>query len=278
MGGLLKALLIALSLRALTQLFLALAGILQLGTWSASWEEASLAGADVPLNLGLAQAAAVGVLFAMAFPHRQRTTDFLEAVHVRPLVGSVVALCFLAGAALQFDLAEIGNLTQRIWPIPFEELARIHRLLTPSTWWRGITASFAFVVVAPISEELVFRGWLLPSLRQQYGTKIALVWSSVLFGLVHWHPGAPGAVVYATVAGFVLGGVAILTKSTLSAIAMHAGTNAVPLLVPASLVQIEGFNTLSDRIEDIRPAILLVSTAVAAGALWLVWKATRESR
>ena len=276
MGELLKALLIALSLPALTQLFLALAGFLQLGTWSASWVEAAIAGHDVPLNLGLAQAAAAGILFAIAFPHRQRTIDFLEAVHVRPLVGSVVGLCFVAGAALQFDLAEIGNLTQRIWPLSFEELARIHRLLTPTTWWRGVTASFAFVIVAPISEEFVFRGWLLPSLRQRYGTTVALVWSSVLFGLAHYH--WPGAVVYATLAGLVLGAVALWTKSILSSIAMHAGINAVPLLVPASLVQIEGFNTLSHRIEDIRPAILLASTAVAAGALWLVWKATREPR
>lgn len=275
MGGYLRAALIALAIPLLNRIFLALAGFVQLKSTSVSWADAVGAGAEVPLNFALVQAASVGVLFVVAFPHKSRQEGFLESVHVQPLVGSLVALCFVAGLSLQFSLAEIGNLAQEIWPSSFDELARRYRLVTPTTWWAGISTLFAFVLVAPVTEELVFRGWLLPRLQGQYGTPAALVWSSVLFGIVH---GEPGAILYATLGGFILGAVALRTKSTLASIALHAGINATPLLVPVTLVRIEGFNTLSDQVEHISVWLVLISILAAAGLLTILWRSTEDER
>jgi membrane protease YdiL (CAAX protease family) len=194
-------------------------------------------------------------------------------VHVRPLIGGIVALCFIAGAFMQLPLAEVGNLVQEVWPVSFDELARRHRLVNPTTWWGGVSALLALVLVAPVTEELLFRGWLLQDLKAQYGERRALVWSSVLFGLVHIEP---AAVLYAMLGGLVLGAVALRTKSTLASIAMHAGVNALPLLLPATLVRVEGFNTLSQRVEHIHWWLLLLSLAVAGGALAIVWRSTAD--
>jgi len=273
LAGYLKALLIALAFPALIQLFMGLAGFLQLRDWSAPWAEATRAASKAPLNLALVQAAAVGVIFIVAFPHRGREGGLLESVHVRPLVGGIVALCFLAGAFMQLPLAELGNLVQEVWPLSFEELARRHQLLNPTSWWAGMSILIALVIVAPVTEELLFRGWLLPDLNEAYGKVPALVWSSVLFGLVHVEP---SAVLYATVGGLVLGAVALRTKSTLSSIGMHAGVNALPLLLPASLLQVEGFNTLSQKVEHISWWLVLLALAGAAGALSIVWRATAD--
>lgn len=273
MTGYLKALLIALAFPALIQVFMALAGFLQLRAWSAPWAEATRAASQAPLNLALVQAAAVGVIFIVAFPHRGREGGLLESVHVRPLVGWVVALCFLAGAFLQLPLAELGNLVQEVWPLSFEELSRRYQLLNPTSWWAGMSILIALVIVAPVTEELLFRGWLLPDLKEQYGKVPALVWSSVLFGLVHVEP---SAILYATVGGFVLGAVALRTRSTLASIGMHAGVNALPLLLPVSLLRVEGFNTLSQHVEHIRWWLVLLALAGAAGALMIVWRATAD--
>jgi len=273
LAGYLKALLIALAFPALIQLFMALAGFLQLRDWSAPWAEATRAASKAPLNLALVQAAAVGVIFIVAFPHRLREGGLLESVHVRPLVGGIVALCFLAGAFMQLPLAELGNLVQEVWPLSFEELARRYQLLNPTSWWAGMSILIALVIVAPVTEELLFRGWLLPDLNEQYGKVPALVWSSVLFGLVHIEP---SAVLYATVGGLVLGAVALRTKSTLASIGMHAGVNALPLLLPASLLRVEGFNTLSQKVEHISWWLVLLALAGAAGALSIVWQATAD--
>jgi membrane protease YdiL (CAAX protease family) len=143
--------------------------------------------------------------------------------------------------------------------------------MNPSTWWGGVSALLALVLVAPVTEELLFRGWLLQDLKEQYGARPALIWSSVLFGLVHLEP---TAIVYATLGGLVLGAVALRTKSTLASIAMHGGVNALPLLLPATLVRIDGFNTLTREVEHISWWLLSLTIAGAAGALWIVWRST----
>ena len=273
MGGYLRALVIALAVPALNYLFMGLAGFLQLRSWSVTWGEAIRAAAQAPLNYALVQAASVGVIFILAFPHRRREGGLLESVHVRPLIGGIVALCFIAGVFMQLPLAEVGNLVQEVWPVSFDELARRHRLVNPTTWWGGVSALLALVLVAPVTEELLFRGWLLQDLKAQYGERRALVWSSVLFGLVHIEP---AAVLYAMLGGLVLGAVALRTKSTLASIAMHAGVNALPLLLPATLVRVEGFNTLSQRVDHIHWWLLLLSLAVAGGALAIVWRSTAD--
>ena len=267
------ALLIALAMPFLTQAFVVLAGVLQLKSVSVTWAEAVHAGAEAPLNLALAQAASVGVLFIVAFPHKSREGGFLKAVHVRPLAGAIVALCFAVGVSLQFTLAEVGNLAQEIWPLSFDELARRYRMMTPTTWWGGVSALIAFVLVPPVTEELVFRGWLLPMLQRRTGTPVALVWSSVLFGVVHWEY---SSILYATLGGLILGAVALRTKSTLASIALHAGINATPLLLPVTLLRIEGFNTLSDRVEHIGLWLVLISIVVTAGLLTVLWRSTED--
>ncbi|MBW1830835.1 MAG: CPBP family intramembrane metalloprotease [Deltaproteobacteria bacterium] len=273
MGGYLRALVIALAVPVLNQLFMALAGFLQLRSWSATWGEAVHTAAQAPLNYALVQAAGVGVIFVVAFPYKRREGGLLESVHVRPLIGGMVALCFIAGAFMQIPLAEVGNLVQEVWPVSFDELARRHRLINPTTWWGGVSVLLALVLVAPVTEELLFRGWLLQDLKEQYGARRALVWSSLLFGLVHLEP---TAVLYATLGGLVLGAVALRTKSTLASIAMHAGVNALPLLLPARLVRIEGFNTLTQRVEHVHWWLLLLGVGGTAGALWIVWRSTAD--
>ena len=101
MGGYLRALLIALAVPVLNHIFMGLAGLLQLRSWSATWGEAIQAAAQAPLNYALVQAASVGVVFIVAFPHKRREGGFLESVQVRPLIGAIVALCFVAGTFMQ---------------------------------------------------------------------------------------------------------------------------------------------------------------------------------
>lgn len=273
MGGYLRALVIALAVPILNQLFMGLAGFLHLRSWSVPWGEAVRAAGQAPLNYALVQAASIGVIFIFAFPHRGRQGGFLEALKVRPMMGGMVALCFVAGAFLQLPLAEVGNLVQEIWPISFDELARRYRLVNPTTWWGGISVLIALVMVAPVTEELLFRGWLLQDLKKQYGARAALIWSSLCFGLVHLEP---SAIAYATLGGLLLGAVALRTKSTLGSIAMHAGVNALPLLVPVTAVRIEGFNTLSQRVEHVAWWLLVLAVCGAVAALALVWRATRS--
>jgi len=48
------------------------------------------------------------------------------------------------------------------------------------------------------------------------------------------------------------------------------------LLLPATLVRIEGFNTLSHRVEHISWWLLLLAVAGASVALLIVWRSTAD--
>lgn len=61
-------------------------------------------------------------------------------------------------------------------------------------WMSGgerVVAFLILVVLAPIAEELIFRGWLYGRLRREVGTPVAILLVSLLFGLVHfqWNVG-----------------------------------------------------------------------------------------
>ena len=56
------------------------------------------------------------------------------------------------------------------------------------TYVFGVDRFFAFlaiVVIAPIGEELTFRGWLYPKLRARLGVVLAVILTSLLFALLH---------------------------------------------------------------------------------------------
>ena len=53
----------------------------------------------------------------------------------------------------------------------------------------AVVAAFALVVIlAPLSEELLFRGWIYTALRARFGFAAALWATAILFALAHWDP------------------------------------------------------------------------------------------
>ncbi|MEL6543719.1 MAG: type II CAAX endopeptidase family protein, partial [Myxococcota bacterium] len=81
----------------------------------------------------------------------------------------------------------------------------------------------AIALAAPIGEELFFRGFLLNSLNRSVGCGLALLFSSTLFGLMHFDPIQSFS---ATAIGMVLGIVALGSRSLWPAVFAHAVNNA----------------------------------------------------
>ena len=86
----------------------------------------------------------------------------------------------------------------------------------------NIPAMIMVAVLAPIFEELVFRKLIIDRTRR-YGELMALVFSSVAFGLFHCNL---YQVFYATALGLVLGYVYIRTGNVILTIIMHMCVNA----------------------------------------------------
>jgi uncharacterized protein len=86
----------------------------------------------------------------------------------------------------------------------------------------------ASVVVAPIAEELLFRGVLLPWLASWMKPPAALAWSALLFGVVHLQYG-PGALVIVII-GVALGWARLATGKLHASIALHMAWNFMVLV------------------------------------------------
>ena len=101
--------------------------------------------------------------------------------------------------------------------VPFREI----RVLVPESAEEWILYFILVVLVAPVAEELFFRGLFL-SLLRPCGDWFAILSSALLFGLMH---GSAGQLFYTTAAGFFLGWIVLRTGSVSLGILMHAVNN-----------------------------------------------------
>ena len=247
----------------------ALASALHMATHGVGFEEASAAVASDALLialcqlLGLGTATGVGVLATFG-----NDVGYREALDVRPVPAAVAVLALTAGFALQFPLHEVANLLSElggVFAVDPVTQARLRELVRIDGVLDAITVPLAVVAIPAISEELLFRGLVLPGVERRHGASVALAVSSLAFGLIHV---APVAVVYATLAGFVLGWVRLRTGSVLPCVALHGAFNAAPILLPAEILRIEGFNTVSSDVYHLPLGLVLGSAAVAALSLY----------
>lgn len=82
----------------------------------------------------------------------------------------------------------------------------------------------ASIVVAPIFEEIFFRGFLFKGFRQKYGWKIALIVSSLIFSLFH---GQVATLIPTFLLGSLFAYIYQRTESIFPSIIMHFMVNSV---------------------------------------------------
>ncbi len=76
------------------------------------------------------------------------------------------------------------------------------------------------VVLAPLAEELLFRGWIYTALRWRFGFSVALWATAILFGIAHWESTHLYALAILPM-GLVLGYVRERTGSTRATTLFH---------------------------------------------------------
>jgi uncharacterized protein len=116
-------------------------------------------------------------------------------------------------------------------------------------------------IVAPIAEELLFRGLVFHMFNRHLNVKVALIIQALLFGAFHMNL-VQG--LYASVLGIVLGIAYLLTGSLWIPILMHIVNNSVALLLPEVWMNDPLIST------GLMGLLLLVPLG-----LWLLFKANR---
>tara|TARA_Y100000758_G_scaffold95582_1_gene65978 strand:- start:32 stop:796 length:765 start_codon:yes stop_codon:yes gene_type:complete len=101
------------------------------------------------------------------------------------------------------------------------------------TNWESSTVDIALLflsvaIVTPIVEELMFRGYILDAINRKHGDWTAIIWSSILFGLIHIDPFVAGQ---AFMGGIIYGWIRVRTGSLLPSIAGHMMWNMLALIL-----------------------------------------------
>ncbi len=118
---------------------------------------------------------------------------------------------------------------------------------------------FGTVLLAPILEEIIFRGIILKGLLTRYTPKYAIILSAIVFGLVH---GKPLQIWGAFVLGIFFGWIYYKTNSIGTTILLHSFANFVVLIktyLTFKYVDLEDLNTINIALITIsRPMIFII--------------------
>lgn len=200
-----------------------------------------------------------------------------QLFYLRGFSPALILPMFVMMLGLIIVVSELDNVLQRFLPIPDWLIEMLGEL--------GLGEGFALgtfivlVVVAPITEEPLFRGILLHGFTRNYGAWWAVIVTAFIFGAIHMNP---WQFVGAFFLGLAFGWWTLETRSILPAILGHAMNNGmVVITVDVLSVEIQGFNAWEEGVQTHQPwwftlagVVLLV---VGAGILYKVWLQDRQT-
>ncbi len=176
--------------------------------------------ARVPLVVVAGQSLAYLLILAYMYvlvTRERGRPDFLAAIHWN--WPSRLGIYLLAGFALSLALQVLAHLL----PIP-KELPIDNFFRTPAEAW---ALSLLSITLAPLMEELFFRGFLYPVLARSLGLPIAVFLTALGFALLHasqlGHAWGPVLVIF--LVGVVLALVRAKTNSVAASVIIHMAYN-----------------------------------------------------
>ncbi len=177
-----------------------------------------------PLVLGVTNLLAIGYVIRQSVAQQGGT--LLESARLIPVDArlAIPMLATLAGAAIL--ISELDNLVVSLYPVPEEWAAPLAELATGQHGW--FATIFLLNIVAPVTEELLFRGVILHGFLQIYPTRKAVLLSAFLFAVFHLNPWQG---IGAFMMGALFGWWFVRTRSLLPCLLGHALFNAIPVIV-----------------------------------------------
>jgi len=148
-----------------------------------------------------------------------------------------------------------------------EDLLRPPIIEPPDTMLSILIMVFLLVIIAPVFEEFLTRGIMFDVLKP-YGTGMAIIISSILFGLMH---GSLNMLFYTTAYGFALGYIRYATGSLFTTTILHAiinGIGAVALLLSAFLQMTNEENMILNTINAIYLVAFLILIIVGVAVFF----------
>jgi uncharacterized protein len=222
-----------------------------------------------PAVLGVINLSACALVVAMGWLIGRPAMS--EVCSLRRVSGPTIGSVIVASAGAIILLSEVDNLFRLILPAP-EWIVRIFtELSAPSEHvWASV---FLLVMVAPVTEEMLFRGLILRAFLRRFRAGAAFLLSSMLFGVVHLNP---WQFVSALALGLMFAWWYARTRSLVPSLIGHALANAMAVGHAWLPFEVPGFNA-GDPFAgtDLQPAWFdALGVLLLAAGLWLFHRAT----
>ncbi|HTX14881.1 MAG TPA: CPBP family intramembrane glutamic endopeptidase [Candidatus Baltobacteraceae bacterium] len=173
----------------------------------------------------------LGLLAYLAAQMRLRFhSPFWRTIGWRPIeTGSFSrVLPYLALVFGGFSLAAIVALAEALFPpkhpLPIQAMTQ-----SPHA---AALFMLSAVLVAPVVEETIFRGYLYPVAARSFGIAMGIIITGTIFGLLHarqlW--GGWWQIALLVVVGIVFTSVRALTRTVVASYVLHASYNALPVI------------------------------------------------
>jgi len=183
-----------------------------------------------------------------------------------PMPWRVAPAVVLMGLGSFVLCSEVDNVTRMFLPMPkiyvemFQQLTDVAR--------NPIGAALALAIVAPLSEELLCRSWVLGSLLPRWKPWRAIGLSAAIFGLMHLNP---WQFIYATLLGLSFGWIFWRTGAVWLCVLAHGLNNGLVWWFSLFRPNVPGMTTSKSGGPELQP-LWLDAGALAlfvVGALWL---------
>jgi len=110
---------------------------------------------------------------------------------------------------------------------PSKELIQIYLDSKPKTMLEWVHIIASAILVAPVLEELIFRGLMQKSLNEKYGLLISIMVPAIIFSIIHIFPVAILSILFSSV---IYGLLVYKTQSVHASIIAHAFHNLIALI------------------------------------------------
>jgi membrane protease YdiL (CAAX protease family) len=176
--------------------------------------------------LSLSLPGVVAFVLPLFFLTKRFSLAFMEEYRLASPDTSTAAIALLIAGSAILPVDALSSVLERKWP-PEAEYINFLLAIKPKGMLHFVGVAAGTVVIAPVGEELIFRGFIQRIFQRNMRGTLAVVLASIIFGLAHFSMAIlPGV----TFLGLVFGYLFYRTKNLIYPVFTHALYNLVSLL------------------------------------------------
>ncbi len=199
---------------------------------------------------------------------RRKDLSPIKYLRVRPIPLKYCFYSVIIGISITVLGDEMGRLMDIILPIPESMFEGMKRLLTINHIWDFLTIGLTVTVIAPVIEELFFRGFLQRYFEATKGVTSGVLIASAIFGAIHFNI---YMLIPILIMATIMGAMAWRIESVFPAMIVHVINNAT------SLVSVNVYETEPSWYvmgTHVSPLVIIVALA---GMFWALKKFFSEA-